>query len=332
MKKKALLVSIIGILSVTGMLSCSKRDPLFHSTPEAAELGVRSGKVKIKELAGNPNVDIIWVIDNSGSMGEEQQDVIKNTAQFVDRFTIRPYIRWKLGILSSDVYNLKKDQTGFDLGKEMTWNVADSVKRFKDGVGRLSTGGSATERFFDPVVEALSTYPDFLSPNSLLVVIFVTDAIEQSQMSAKEFLQELYAFRNPDQIRVYGVLGNEDLGCTNGEGEGPYKGLKFEEVINTTKGKVFPICSKDFGDNLVTIADDIVKLLQNPRILLKKRPMVNTIRVFYKDQELKGGPQEDGGVWTYDYEMNAIIFYTMDFAPEDDAQVEVVYDEDNGWN
>lgn len=336
MKKNNLLFSAISFLSVVGFFSCAKNDNyLYHTRPEAAELGVRSGKVNIKELAGNPNVDIVWVIDNSGSMGEEQKAIIDNTSNFIERFSIRPYIRWKFGILSSDISNLKTYQSGFDPKSEIAWNSVDPVKRFKEGVKKLGTNGDGYERFFEPVVESFAEYPTFLRPNSLLIVILVTDAKEQSSMTSKEFLSEMATIKSSELFHVYGVFSAKDLGCSANEldeSNVTYSGSKFEDVINATKGKYFALCADGFGENLVGIADDIVKLLQNPRILLKKRPLVNTIKVFYKDQELPGGAKENGAIWTYDYEMNAIVFHTLDFAPEQDAQVEVVYDEDNGWN
>ncbi len=61
------------------------------------------------------------------------------------------------------------------------------------------------------------------------------------------------------------------------------------------------------------------------------RPKPGTLFVRYKGQDLPGGPKEDGGYWFYDFELNAIVFHDLDFAPGDTEQVEIEVKEDDGY-
>src|SRR4051812_39209706 len=56
---------------------------------------------KIKEVVGNNRLDILWVIDNSGSMQQHQQNVIDNTEKFMKAFTKKSHLDWQMGLLSS---------------------------------------------------------------------------------------------------------------------------------------------------------------------------------------------------------------------------------------
>jgi hypothetical protein len=106
-----------------------------------------------------------------------------------------------------------------------------------------------------------------------------------------------------------------------------YAGSPYEEVIKKTNGKVYSLCSGDFGVELAKLGKDLVSRIDHPYIQLKKRPYPATIRVSYQGKDLKGGRSEDGAVWIYDFDLNRIVFYNLDFAPSENEQVNVSYDE-----
>ena len=101
--------------------------------------------------------------------------------------------------------------------------------------------------------------------------------------------------------------------------------LSFEYFIKLTGGKVFSLCSKDFGQHLAEIGEEIATTVTHSRIPLKTRPIPSTLVVTYKGDKLRGGPIDRDGAWFYDFDQNAIAFYNLDFA-HDEEEIEIHYE------
>jgi hypothetical protein len=135
-------------------------------------------------------------------------------------------------------------------------------------------------------------------------------------------------------LRFYGALSRVDLpGCTSSGDQDPYAGSQYETAINLTKGFVISACINNFGTELAKIGKDIASLVGLPSLLLKQRPKVETLKVFYKDKPLPSGSRESGGVWFYEESTNTINFYTMEFVedPRNDY-FKIDFDIDDGYS
>lgn len=323
------------ILPLLGLLlfqACQKTDRYlyYYQKPPLEE---QNEEFTVKELSGNSQVDIVWVIDNSGSMGEEQQDVVDNAKLFMQEFVKSAWIQWKIGIISTD--ESEDPFLGFDSSDQFVKGDPDPVDRFKKAVQRLGIMGSGTEKSFFNLKRHFDNYPGFLRKNAALAMIFVTDEDEGGEsfggITTPDFVKYLLTKKsNINTIRAYGIFGAQDLGCSAGSFS--YASSRFEEIFGVIKGLIYPVCSPDFGKNLADLGKDIVSAITYPRLLLKERPLPASIKVFYEKSELPGGKLEEGGIWTYDYSMNAIQFYNLDFAENDDlGKVQISYAKDNGF-
>ncbi len=283
----------------------------------------------LKELRGNSTLDILWVIDNSGSMRAYQQNVARNTAQFMQTFSGQAGIQWKMGMISSDESD--EPYLGLSPTPDFDSSTPNPVSVFQSAVGQLGVAGSGTEKFFTPVLNTLQNHPSFLRPHSILALIFVTDAIEQSPIDARRFLSELATLKGDIRdVIVYAALGAEDFGCApSGEGLN-YVGSAHEAVIKATHGKVYKACDPNFGNSLADLGQDLVQRVATPRMYLAARPRQGTLVIRYHGQVLPGGPKADGGFWVYDYDLNAVLFHDLAFAHGDTESVEVSYREDDG--
>ena len=312
------LCFLIGI----SFTACSKENYIY-----VQKAGNHTDKsYPVKEMQGSSSVDILWVIDNSGSMSSYQQQVVTNSNAFMQDF-IKQQLNWKMGLISTD----KNDHpyAGFSGSAKLDASVADPVGTFQLAVNQLGTDGDSTERTFTPIVQSLTNDPNFLRPNTPLAVIMVTDAEEQSSITAKTFVSQLSLLTQGRNIFAYGVYASADFGCDSSEGAWNYKGSPYEGFISTAmNGQTFPLC-KDFGTSLVNIAHDIVTRVAYSAIYLKGRPDTSTLQVIYQGKELPPGPTEAGGYWTYDYRLNAVVFNNLDFAKNDTDSVRVLFEEEN---
>jgi hypothetical protein len=341
---------ILLILTVLLVVSCDKEiNYAYYRDIPAQEVDKRIYPLSL--LESDKNVDVLFVIDNSISMDSIQQNVIKNSKIFLEQFAKQPYINWKIGIVSTD----KADdpylgfETSFDsslIDYRDPTSLDKTVEIFQDAVAQLGTQGDSSEYIFYNVKRNLDIYngsapnrPAFLRPNSHLVVIMITDEKEQSEMGFGSAYQALPFAKTMSKyiagnkiLRFYGALNRKDLkGCDNAGDWDTYAGSPYEAIINATQGFNISACVDDFGTDLAKIGKDIVSLVGLPSLLLKQRPIPETIKVYYKDKLLSPGRKENGGIWFYEESTNTINFYTMDFVqdPINDS-FKIDFDVDDG--
>lgn len=334
--------TILSLLLLVLFVSCNGDDTqyLFHEHVPVQEIDKREYPLSTLEV--DKNIDVLFVIDNSGSMDSIQQNVIKNSKLFIEKFAKVPYINWKIGVISTD----KKDNPyiGFELRDQLDYTLVDQrdpstldrvVSDFQNAVSNLGTNGDASEYTFYNVKRVLDLFdgvnrtPRFLRSNSHLVVIMITDEKEQSKTApgvtnpsfyeATNFYNAMARYIDAGKIlRFYGAFNHKELqGCDSGfSWNEPWKGNPFEQVITISEGFYISACTADFGKDLARIGEDIVNLIGLPSLLLKQRPIVETIKVFYKGELLPAGPESAGGKWFYEEDSNTINFYTMDFVED----------------
>lgn len=315
----------VGVLGLTfiALASCGRKSDLLYYIKDVPPQ-VFEGVHKLKELQGESQVDILWVVDNSGSMGSYQQDLIKNADTFINDFVTKGGLEWKMGILSSSTFS--EPYIGFTPATLLTYQTKDNIDRFKAAVRKLGTSGDVSEKFFAPVQNHLGKYPDFVRKRASLAIIFLTDAPEQSRITAATYLSSLKAIKGDlKKVVSYGVFASVDFGCQFTDEQWNYAGSPYEEVINTTKGKVYKLCNTDFGKNLADLGKDLVDRIKRPFIALESRPVIASVRVIYRGKDLQGGPVDQGGLWVYDFDLNRVVFHTLEFAPGDNEEVIIQY-------
>lgn len=320
--------SFLALTAMCVVLGCQRGDDyLHHIDPRPPE--VFHFNHKLKELQGESRVDILWVIDNSGSMRQHQDAVIQNSNLFIQEFVKQGSLDWKMGLVSTS--EAEEPYVGFKAGEELDKKTPDPVKKFNEAVGRLGTGGDSTEKPFRCAQKALQENPSFLRSRAILALIMVTDAEEQSEIPVQGMLDFLSQTKGDTRLGVfYGALGPDDWGCnpaSGGESRWNFVGSPYEALSQALKGKTYSLCSGAFGASLADLGKDLVKRIKAPRIPLTLRPKIETIRVTWRDQELRGGPRSDGGLWYYDFDLNAIVFHDLEFAPGENEEVVVHYEE-----
>lgn len=319
------MVLALGVL----LAGCGRHsDFLYYLNPPDPEVVQGSYKVKdIKQISDNSDIDILWVIDNSGSMQTYQNSVMFNASNFMNAFTKSSVLHWKMGLISTDISN--DPYVGFYPGDELDYRSPAAVDRFVAAVGRLGIGGDSTEKTFDPIIQKIFLNPGFLRKDAMWAIILVSDAPEQSQVSTAQFIDFLKMVKGLKKVRFYGVVDPSDW-CQSTDDPFKWHGSKFEQLLNVVKGKAFPICSPNFGKNLEFIGNDIVAQILSPKILLPSRPRLETLKVIFNGKELPGGAKDKGGYWIYTMQDNAIVFHDLNFAPRELEEVTVIYTKDTG--
>jgi hypothetical protein len=286
----------------------------------------------VREIRGGDAVDMLWVIDNSGSMEDHQQRVIDNTRVFIENFS-KSTLKWKMGLISTDPRD--EPYIGFTASTSLDSSTPDPVSTFQNAVGELGTSGSGTEQPFLSVLRSLQRMNKFARPGVPFALMMVTDAQEQSGMDfTRSFLpQFLGSIGDSEKFFTYNVLNANDLGCDGEDGMGwNYSASPYQFLIDSaTVGKVFSLCGPGFGNLMAQIGNEIVQNVSFSTIHLPDRPKLSSIEVIYKGEVLPGGAKAERGFWLYDFDLNAITFHDLEFATDATDRVTVRYDVDDGY-
>lgn len=188
------------------------------------------------QLEFNPQVDILFITDNSDSMKTAQENLSRNIDRFTEGIVKNKMIDYHIGVAScwdsSDRYlkmkkdpfnkgdlRFVKDASGKYIGKRY-FTKTDGGRNslaatLNIGVTPYEQGGPEIEEFFSPLAAALentgrgATNEGFFRPDAQLVVIIMTDADDStSRISPEEMAKTLFDFKggHQDKVSVYGVL------------------------------------------------------------------------------------------------------------------------------
>lgn len=244
------------------------------------------------------DVDILWVIDNSGSMKNYQAAVKNNSAEFIRQFSSSTKLRWKMGLISTSYH--EEPYMGFYTIVDYQTN--DAILQFNEAVNRLGVQGDANrERTFEPVVKVLDNFPTFLRPNAFLIIVTVSDEVEQSVMTPSQFAANMIARLGGDKRKfgLFGVFSDYSNDAFN---------KRYDEIVKLSGGKSYRIDSPDYGVLLSEMGRDLVlrTTTVNPVVILDQKPDPQSLIVTYKGRVLTPGPLDQGGEWTFEPKFNFI--------------------------
>ncbi len=283
--------------------------------PKEKPLNEVSLREKIERFYQNKRdkekIDLIWVIDNSGSMEDEQNDLARNFDLFIDEFIIKD-IDFRMAITTTDIYDQGKAvKSIYGLRtKDVLNNEADFVEDFNKRV-RVGIRGHGKEQGLQGSINFLRRYSySFLRDDAFLIIIYVSDEEDQSIFSANDAFNELKKFkRKTELIKVYSIVNKKNNKISYYESIGQ----KYCELSNKTGG----LCS-NIKDDFSTILSNLGKKIGNLKesFLLEKRPK-SSVQVYVEGNLLVEG-------WDYDSQLNAVLFKDS-FLPNDGEEIEIRY-------
>jgi hypothetical protein len=195
--------------------------------------------------------DIIWVVDQSGSMDQETSHVQSQINSFVSIIDASGIDYRVVMIADPDADNaicVSPPLGGPNCGDNTRFRLVPREVRSHDGP--------------QAVIDEYAEYSDFLRAESLKHIVFVTD--DDSDMSAAEFTSEVLDLQPAgsfDDFRVHGIyaFGNgEDNGCEGTFGEGAADGTVYTELIDATGGAAGVICTGNWDQVFADIQESVI--------------------------------------------------------------------------
>jgi len=260
-------------------------------------------------------VDILWVVDDSATMIEEQDLLTGSTESFIS-FVSNSGINFHLGVVSTDM-----DVDGGQLrGEVLGSDSVDIVETFNDAVLGQYTG-SRDERGLDAALLAADPdgNPDFARKGADLELIFFADEDDHSAVGVGPFIDQLEGQRKGDvEVKIHAVVGDPPEGCVSA-GAAADAGLKYLDAQSSTGGTRESICTDDYGSMLARVALDVVGL--ETQFKLRKVPDVQTMEVWVNEVKVHQR-RRDG--WYYNPGDNTLRFDGYGVPPAG-AVIQVAY-------
>ncbi len=246
-------------------------------------------------------LDIVWIIDNSGSMSDEQDALGTNFSAFIDEF-ITKNVDFKMAITTTDVSSsLKKGRmvTGSDI-KLTSAMAKQNENQFKIdfmNLVRVGTSGSGNEKGLEASEGFMQKYASsFLRQDAYLAVVILSDEEDQSPNEVSNYTNFLKSFKSEAGLVKFYTIA--DINKTNGKTPGITLGAeRYKLASNQTAGVVANI-RDDFYQSLTSMGDSILNLLDS--FALGNEPVLGSLRVY-----VNGVATSD---YTYDASSRSIKF------------------------
>jgi len=253
-------------------------------------------------------IDIVWLIDKSGSMNSHAQSVVDGIEAMM---LALPPSGWRLGITTTAWNNASNTQ-------EFPLVPGDTVQNAWDAYN--NTGNYGLEAGFDALYAYLienSYNQSWLRPDAGLLVVFVSDEEEQSSRdfaSTSAGLQDFinwYGAQRPSVFLASIVNVDETENECGGNVSPYYVGNRYISATNAFGGVVVDICSEDWAPGVQAATSQVEPFEEWE---LTYTPLPDTVVVFVNYILFTD--------WTYDSISNAVLFTTV---PPEGAFVEIGY-------
>lgn len=255
-------------------------------------------------------IDVLWVIDNSASMGPHQEELAASLTRFMELFT-RALVDYRIAVTTTDVYSDRGEFVGNP--PIVTPVVADPVAAFQRNV-QVGVEGKGHEEAFEAArlavereraaaVEALANRaaclascvaagsacaadcerrfePRFMRPEAHLYLVFVSDEEEQSFGEVRYFQRHFegaLGVGNEAAVSVATICGDVPAPACQAE-----PGTRYVALAEATGGLVASICDATFEKHLERIALDAAGLKRKFALSRPADPETLALEVRYR--------------------------------------------------
>lgn len=262
-------------------------------------------------------VDILWVIDDSGSMADEQTALGTNFTAFINDF-IDSGVDFKMAITTTDVSSVEKRGAmvqapyGSLTSAFAQQNERDFLQLFQDMV-KVGTRGSGYEKGIAASKFFMEKHPNFLRANAYLAVVYMSDEEDQSEGTVKDYMDHLKGLKSDaGLVKAYSIVDTHAVSSQSSYGM-TLGFERYKQASNLTAGQLADI-KGNFHTTLAEIGGDLRSLLDS--FALAHTPLDGTLKVFINNLQVNN--------YSFDLASRAIKFDENDL-PEVGATIRVEY-------
>jgi len=238
----------------------------------------------------SPLLDILIVIDNSGSMSEEQAEVANRMEALLMYVTEAD---WQISVVTTD--NQGDCYRGLIKKSDL-----DKVTKFKNAI-LAGTDGDSDEQGLQQTIVGLQGacvgQNPWLRDNSVVASIIISDEDNCSNgncgdnidwaMETKTYLDSIRT--TGENAALYGLIKKPgDATCTDARRDG----VEYNRAVDLIGGAVGSICDANYTNTFKIISDDIANLLVN-KYTLDPLPDDGEVKITIGDETFDDFTVED---------------------------------------
>jgi hypothetical protein len=328
--------------------------------PVRGEGTLERGQTDIFDQARDPTVDVLFVIDDSGSMTAVQDQVGNNFPQFFTasnvsaaNYHIAVTTTLTVGTGCVDIGGnancadhemsghytacsndrfltptTSNPESQFDCNVRVSNNRNPSRPNSDSGEGGLRGAYNflSAPKINDPIING-----GFLRDEAKLHVILVSDEPDQSRGPTDlyiDFFRNLKGFRNEGLVAVSAIAKRDNESC--GGDDGNVGSERYEDVVNALNGRFQSICDDDWSNTMRNLGLDSLGL--QVEFFLTRAATESTIQVCVRDGSTTATCQPSARTsstsangWFYDAGTNSVVF-NAGSVPSRGSRVEVRYE------
>jgi len=267
-------------------------------------------RVDLHDQRAASKIDVLWVVDNSGSMEPRQENLAKNFQSFIELFS-KGSIDFRMGVTTTDIFrDLGQFKGSPKFLSPQTPNLASAFSsRIRVGTtgSPYEAGLAAAQMALDrqkqtnaPILEKLDTCKagcqknanptacedtcttqnaiEFLRPDAYLYLIFVSDEDDESAQDIRFYWRSFETAKgagNDGTITTAAIIGDVPQNSC-----GATPGARYVSLSALTGGEVGSICDESFAGTLRKLATNAVGLKR--KFALSKAPNLSTLKVTIK--------------------------------------------------
>jgi hypothetical protein len=288
--------------------------------------------------------DVLFVVDNSESMDEEQTALADNFNHFIN-WAINQDADFQIGVIttmgSGTEYNQGDPARDIEAGeltaapgrdKILTKNTPDLINAFTENVRVGTSLTASTEQGFQAAHLALSppkinsANAGFIRDDSRLYIIAVSDENDQSDGDLDyylDFFSNIKGPRNTEYMDISAVVGDSPAGC-DGPGGVADPCTRYIEMADLTGGVFESICTSNWGSALQNIGLDAFAGLRDFPLTRPADPQSIGVLVDSAPVDRAACPGCAGG-WTYYPDSNS-VYFGDGVVPAKGQTIEISYD------
>jgi hypothetical protein len=281
------------------------------------EVELQTASDSFRQSTNGSKLDILFVVDNSGSMADEQKALGANFKAFIKEF-IQNDVDFKMAVTTTDT---SRNNAGREYKDSMLRLTSERLKknqsRFLKDFAKLvkvGTRGSGYERGIQASEVFSNRYANrWMRDDAYFVIVYMSDEEDQSRKAVKKQLKQIQKWKdNNGLIKAYSIVD-----MVPNRKRGPiYRGYaRYKEMSDLTGGEVASIKS-DFHTTLLKMGGQIADLTR--QFPLSQIPFdASKVRIFIDDIETNE--------FTYDAVANSVKF-DENAVPTAGSSIKVTYD------
>lgn len=308
-----------------------------------------AGQNSYQGSVANNKVDILFVVDNSGTMIPKQNKLADEFNAFAQVFFSKDF-DFRIAVVTTDtigeagIFQAQPTAGGDPAEKIVTKSMTDAIGHFKANI-KVGIGGGtaaaakplkAVELALSPGLLAADN-ANFLRSDAHLAVIFVSDAddndshlVGSTPTTVQSFLQALKPDKFDVLARTYkknytvsavAVNSLTEAACVTLQMTDPLieVGTKYKSLVTGSNGSWASICEPNFASGLTQISQRIAEAITE--IPLASVPDVSTIAIRFNGVLVA---QDGTNGWTYESSGQKIVFHGSAI-PQDNTSISIDY-------